>query len=359
MRRHAVFVPCDFAYKKQEPQSRNIFMIWYATASLTPAALLALACGFGGVLPLLSVLSITVFVFFMDKLARALPETRATGRGLSMTLAAAHMILLPLGIWALGAGGHLTGVDKALIFVGLGLYFGQISNSNAHELIHANNRFARRVGTLIYITMLNGHHVSAHLHVHHIHAATDRDPNSARAGEGFWRYCMRATRGEFISGWRAETKRRASTINTQKHPYFVYIAGGILTLACSYIIAGGFGIAAHIAIAAYAQLQLLLSDYVQHYGLRRCMLQNGKPEPMGPEHSWNAPTWYSAAMMLNAPKHSDHHMHPGRAFPALTVTRGVMPILPYSLPMMAVIALIPPLWMRLMDKRVARWQKSA
>jgi len=63
--------------------------------------------------------------------------------------------------------------------------------------------------------------------------------------------------------------------------------------------------------------------------------------------------------MLNAPKHSDHHMHPGRAFPALTVTRGVMPILPYSLPMMAVIALIPPLWMRLMDKRVARWQKSA
>lgn len=333
-------------------------MIWYATASLTPAAFLALACGFGGVFPLLAVMSITVLVFFMDKLARTLPETQGTGRGLNIALAATHMLLLPLGIWALGAGAHLPIEDKVLIFIALGLYFGQISNSNAHELIHARSRIARRIGTFIYITLLHGHHVSAHLHVHHVHAATDRDPNSARPGEGFWRHCARAMSGEFIGGWRAENARHANKPPALNHPYVAYVAGGVAALACAYLIAGGRGIAAHIAIAAYAQLQLLLSDYVQHYGLRRRMQENGKPEPMGPQHSWNAPTWYSAAMMLNAPKHSDHHMHPARAFPALTVTRGQMPILPYSLPMMAAIALIPPLWMRLMDKRVARWQKS-
>ena len=61
-------------------------------------------------------------------------------------------------------------------------------------------------------------------------------------------------------------------------------------------------------------------------------------------------------MMLNAPRHSDHHMHPSRAFPALELTPGTMPMLPRSLPVMAVLALVPPLWHRVMDRRVARWQ---
>jgi len=42
---------------------------------------------------------------------------------------------------------------------------------------------------------------------------------------------------------------------------------------------------AYIALAAYAQSQLLLSDYVQHYGLTR-KTTGAKPEPVGPSHSW-------------------------------------------------------------------------
>jgi alkane 1-monooxygenase len=337
-------------------------MFWYVTASLTPAVLLALACFFGGIFPALGVLSITVVVFFMDKLARHLPQTNATGSGLSYVLAAAHLGLLPLGVWALSQAPHLSVLDKVLIFTGLGLFFGQISNSNAHELIHSARRRARRTGILIYITLLHGHHVSAHLRVHHVHAATDRDPNSAPMGEGFWRYCARATHGEFVAGLHADTAQRSRLAQDPfplTHPYFAYVAGGLLALLFSYALAGTKGVIAHLAIATYAQLQLLLSDYVQHYGLRRRILENGKPEPIGPQHSWNAPTWYSSAMMLNAPKHSDHHMHPARSFPALQVTRGTMPILPHSLPVMAVLALMPPLWRRLMDKRAARWQDAA
>jgi len=106
-----------------------------------------------------------------------------------------------------------------------------------------------------------------------------------------------------------------------------------------------------------AQVQILLSDYVQHYGLERGEKENGKLEPVGPQHSWNAPHAVTAAMMLNAPRHSDHHMRPARAFPALEVTQE-MPKLPYSLPIMAVIALVPPLWRRVMDRRVARWRRG-
>lgn len=337
-------------------------MLWYAIASLTPAGLLAAACGFGGAFSWLALFSITVFVFFMDKLGHYIPNTDTDGRVLSLILAGVHLGLLPLGIWALGAGLHLSFLDKILIFTGLGLFFGQISNSNAHELIHASTRLPRRIGILLYITLLNGHHVSAHLRVHHVHAATPADPNSARAGEGFWRFVFRALRGEFVAGLRADTAQRARSSKAAipfTHPYIAYTLGAFLALLFSFNLAGWSGVLVHIGIGSYAQLQLLLSDYVQHYGLQRRTTTKGKSEPVGPQHSWNAPTWYSSAMMLNAPKHSDHHMRPSRAFPALEITPDTMPILPHSLPVMAVIALFPPLWRRVMSARLKRWQKSA
>jgi len=331
-------------------------MFWYSIASLIPAILLIVACLRGGPWPLFAVFSITVVVFFLDRLSRRLPTQPHTGRALSLVLAGVHFILLPLGVWALAENPILSTTDKVLIYIGLGLFFGQISNSNAHELIHASTKWPRRIGTAIYCSLLHGHHVSAHLRVHHIHVATDSDPNSARLREGFYAYALRALRGEFMAGLHADSRQRRGKRHVLTHPYVIYILGAILTLAASFALAGWRGIVAMLAVAAYAQFQLLLSDYVQHYGLRRTVKEDGKTEPVGPQHSWNAPAWYSSAMMLNAPRHSDHHMRPLRSFPALDLIPGTMPMLPRSLPVMAVLALVPPLWRRVMDRRVARWQ---
>ena len=337
-------------------------MIWYAIASLTPAVLLALACLRGGLWPLAAVVSITIVVFFADKLSKALPHLETSGRGVSLCLGVAHFALLGLAVWSLGEAAHLDTLDKVLIFTAAGLFFGQISNSNAHELIHAAPRWPRRLGALVYITLLHGHHVSAHLRVHHIYAATVLDPNSARLGEGFWAFSKRALLGEFSAGFKAEQKHRArasAPLPVWQHPYLWYVLGGIFTVSIAYLIAGRAGIAAHLGIAIYAQLQLLLSDYVQHYGLQRGISETGKPTPIGPQHSWNAPKWYSSAMMLNAPRHSDHHLRPAQPYPALALTPETMPILPHSLPVMAVLALFPPVWHRIMDRRVKRWQNAA
>ncbi len=101
------------------------------------------------------------------------------------------------------------------------------------------------------------------------------------------------------------------------HPYVGYTAGGVLTVSASLVIGGFTGLGKLLALAADAQIQLFLSDDFQHYGLRREMLEGGRPELIGPCHSWNAPHWYSSAMMLNAPRHSDHHTRPSRSFPSL------------------------------------------
>jgi alkane 1-monooxygenase len=102
----------------------------------------------------------------------------------------------------------------------------------------------------------------------------------------------------------------------------------------------------------------MLSDYVQHYGLSRRIMADGKPEPVGSRHSWNAPHLMSSALMLNAPRHSDHHANPARPFPALRLEDN-MPMLPRSLPVMACVALFPRLWRRVMDPRVALLQEPA
>jgi len=333
----------------------------FVLASLTPAALLLTACLWGGVWPALAMGYMTVFVAVADRLGpEAMPRiegAEAAANRLSVALGLAHLLLLPLGVRAIAAGPVLDPWGRVLTGLALGLFLGQVSHPNAHELIHRSARGLRRLGVAVYVTLLFGHHASAHPKVHHVHVATDRDPNSARLGEGVYRFFLRAWIGSFRAGLAAETAARARRVGGARglHPYAIYLGGAAATLAAAGLLAGGRGVAVLLALCAYAQAQLLLADYVQHYGLRRALDGAGKPEPAGARHSWNAGHWLSSSMMLNAPRHSDHHQTPGRAFPALRLEPDRMPMLPRSMPVMAVIALIPPLWRRVMDRRARVW----
>ncbi|MFN3847458.1 MAG: fatty acid desaturase, partial [Paracoccaceae bacterium] len=122
-------------------------------------------------------------------------------------------------------------------------------------------------------------------------------------------------------------------------------------------IGGLTGVIVWVALSAHAQLQQLLADYVQHYGLTRARLTDGQYEPVTARHSWNTPHWFSSALMLNAPRHSDHHAHPGRPYPALRLTENA-PMLPWPLPLACALAMMPRLWRRLMRPHLQRWQQS-
>jgi len=141
-----------------------------------------------------------------------------------------------------------------------------------------------------------------------------------------------------------------------RHPYGLYFGVGVLCLTLTAALGGIGGVIAYIAMCLYAQMQIMMSDYVQHYGLRRRRSAAGRLEPVGPSHSWNAPHRFSSALTLNAPRHSHHHVSPGTDFPELRLTEGDMPTLPYPLPMMAALSLTPPLWRKVMDRRVDRWE---
>lgn len=334
----------------------------FAAAALAPLALLALGAGLGGLWAFAGLLYMTALAACLDQIRAPLMSDAPEGAefpaadALLVALALGHLVALPLMTQAIAGPSGLAAHERAALFLGAGLWLGQVSNPVAHELIHRGQRRLFGLGVLVYGTLLFGHHASAHRLVHHALAASAGDPNTARAGEGFYRFFLRAWAGSFARGLQAETARRGRSARGL-HPYLVYALLALGSLAAATMIAGLPGLAVWAGQALHAQVQLLLSDYVQHYGLSRARRPDGGLEPMGERHSWNAPFWFSAALMLNAPRHSDHHAHPARPYPALRLpTPAEAPTLPWPLPVACTLALAPPLWRRAIRPHLAHWR---
>lgn len=328
-------------------------MSLFSAASLLPALTLSLACLLGGLWPTLAVLSITLLVLGMDWIApKGLEPCAGDGLALNVALGLVQLPLMGLCVWSL-ASGMQTPAGGLLLFIAAGLYFGQIGNSSAHELIHRKTRWINRLGVICYASVLHGHHASAHGLVHHVHVGTPKDPNTPRGRENFWRFLIRAWPGEYKAGRAAEMARRSR--HARFSPFVFYAGLHLLALGGAAFIGGWTGLAVFCGIALYTQVQLFLCDYVQHFGLQRRVLPDGSYERVGPQHAWNAPHLLSSAMMLNAPRHSDHHMRPATPYPELELDPQRMPTMPYSLPTMALIATIPPLWQHVMAPCLAEW----
>ena len=331
-------------------------MLAFTVASLAPMAFLAAGLSGGWGWLLAALLYVGAFAVLLDRILPRLLLEAPEGaefpgsEALLALLALCHLALWPVAIAVISGRTGFGPAGCILAFFAFGLTFGQISNPVAHELIHRGDKRLFWLGVAVYATMLFAHHASAHRLVHHVHVASDGDPNSARRGETVWHFLPHAWIGSFRAGFAAEARLRQGR---GLHPYAVYLGLSGLSLILSLAIAGRVGLAVHLALAMHVSSQLLISDYVQHYGLRRARSAEGRLEPVGDGHSWNAPHWFSGKMMLHAPRHSDHHAHPTRPYPGLRLPADA-PMLPRGLPLMGALALVPPLWFRVMDRRLDR-----
>jgi len=133
------------------------------------------------------------------------------------------------------------------------------------------------------------------------------------------------------------------------------LQAGMLLLA--FLLGGWAGLGLFLVQASVAIWQLEMVNYVEHYGLTRKYLGDGKYEHVKPRHSWNAAQKASNWLLLNLQRHSDHHYKPDRRFPLLqNHTSTEAPQLPHGYPVMTIAAMFPPLWRRLMNPRVRRWR---
>ena len=283
-------------------------------------------------------------------------------RLLTMIWFPVQFLTLCFMLWFVPQAGHLNILEKVLLFTGMGVMSGTIGINYSHELMHQKSKLERWLGDLLLATVLYGHFRTEHLRVHHLYVGTPRDAVTARYNENFHRFFPRVLRESWLSAFRAEKAmlaRKGLPWTHPSNPFFRYWAlqGAMILIALS--LGGLAGLVLFGIQAATAVWQLELTNYVEHYGLTRRHLGEGKYEHTQPRHSWNASLRATNWLLINLQRHSDHHYKPDRRFPLLqTYDTDQAPQLPYGYPMMNCIALIPPLWRRMMNPRVREWRRQ-
>lgn len=333
-------------------------MTRFALVALSPLVLLLFAALWQGAWVWLLLGYLSVVVLVADRLVPEITAPAPRGKSgvaaiaLTGALGVLHFPALAAGIYLAALAPEVSPAARIAALLATGLYAGQVSNAVAHELIHQPTVWARQLGRWVYISLLFGHHASAHLLVHHRFVATPEDPNTALKGESIYHFLPRAWAGSFRAGYRAEAARNPARARAL---FALYIAGGIACAVLAFLLAGPVGAAAYLAIALYATVQLLATDYVQHYGLRRARVVAGRYAPFGAAHAWNSGRYFSSSLLLNAPRHSEHHAHPSRPYTALALPPAdIAPRLPHGLPQMVALAFLPSLWRRVMHPLLPR-----
>jgi len=258
-------------------------------------------------------------------------------------------------VWAcaLWSSGTLRTLDALGLAITLGMV-GGVGINAAHELGHKSEKLERWLSKITLAQTGYGHFYVEHNRGHHVRVATPEDPSSSRLGESFWLFLPRTVAGSVLSAWEIEKNR----LKRKGKPALCVQNDLINAWAMTAALYGGLTAVFGISILPWLLLQAIVAftllevvNYLEHYGLARRKQPDGRYEPCAPRHSWNSNNVASNVLLYHLQRHSDHHAYPSRRYQVLR-TLDEAPELPSGYGAMAVIAVLPPLWRRIMDPRV-------
>jgi alkane 1-monooxygenase len=261
-------------------------------------------------------------------------------------------VSLVIACW-LWSSGDLSVIESLGLALTTAMVAGVAINT-AHELGHKRASVERWLSKVALAQTGYGHFFIEHNRGHHVRVATPEDPASSRLGESFYEFLPRTVAGSLRSSWELECKRLE---RTGKRPWTVH--NDVLNAwAMTVVLFGALVVAFGIVVLPYLLIQAVLGfsllevvNYLEHYGLKRGRRKDGRYEITRPEHSWNSNNVASNVLLYHLQRHSDHHANPLRRYQALR-HEDEAPQLPTGYAGMIVLAGIPPLWRRVMDRRL-------
>jgi alkane 1-monooxygenase len=259
---------------------------------------------------------------------------------------------LVLACW-LWADGGLSTVDS----IGLALTMGMVSGiaiNTAHELGHKRASLEKWLSKVALAQSGYGHFFIEHNRGHHVRVATPGDPASSRLGESFWAFLPRTVSGSLGSAWGIERARleRMDRSVWSIHNDILQAWAMTVGLFAALTIVFGPVVLPYLLLQAVLGFSLLeVVNYLEHYGLLRSKKEDGRYERCLPQHSWNSNNVASNVLLYHLQRHSDHHANPTRRYQALRHVDEA-PQLPTGYAGMIVLAWFPPLWRRVMDRRL-------
>ncbi|HEY1690262.1 MAG TPA: alkane 1-monooxygenase [Solirubrobacteraceae bacterium] len=254
----------------------------------------------------------------------------------------------------LWAHGKLSTVDS----IGLALTVAMVSGiaiNTAHELGHKRAKLERLLSKVALAQSGYGHFYIEHNRGHHVRVATPEDPASARFGESFYAFLPRTVIGSVRSAWHLERVRLERCGHSPLSIHNDILQAWAMTVVLYVALALVFGpiVLPFLVIQSALGASLLeVVNYLEHYGLLRAKREDDdRYERTRPEHSWNSNNVASNLLLYHLQRHSDHHANPTRRYQALRHMEEA-PQLPTGYAGMIVVAAFPPLWRRVMDRRV-------
>ncbi len=266
---------------------------------------------------------------------------------------------LVFGLWQILVSGDLSLWEGAAMAAVLVLE-AQAIFIVGHELVHRRSKWERRLGEFLLASSSYPHYATEHIYIHHAFVGTPLDAGSAPKGMGFWRYFPREVACNLTGAWSVARERLARRRLPAWHwsnPFWRYGAETLFWYALVFWMGGPWAVPAYLALCILPVFSMKISNYLQHYGLRRVRLANGRFETPRPHHSWSVDGRFSNWMFYKMQRHADHHAAPTRQYPLLRY-RGAdeSPQLPYGYSKLFGLVLRPRRWFETMDPLVDEWR---
>lgn len=261
--------------------------------------------------------------------------------------------LIAFYLWRVTAT-PLTIFETVGMTLGVGIFVGAAGINVAHELGHRAGRIEQWMSKALLLTAMYQHFFIEHNRGHHRYVATIEDPATARFGESLYNFWIRSRVGSLVSAWRIELAR----LHKMDLPWFTFqnqilifaLIQGLYFATIGYVF-GGTGVLYSIIIAVIGFLLLECINYIEHYGLLRHQNEIGTYEKVSARHSWNSNHDTGRIFLYELTRHADHHFKASKKYQLLQHIDN-SPQLPTGYPGSIILALVPPLWFKIMNDRV-------
>ncbi|MDX1804373.1 MAG: alkane 1-monooxygenase [Alcanivorax sp.] len=255
---------------------------------------------------------------------------------------------------------HYSLLGKLGWVVSMGSVGGIIAIVLGHELTHKDERFENWLGGVLLASVTYAGFKVEHIRGHHVTVSTPEDASSAEYNQSLYHFLPRAVVRNFINAWKLEAqhlrRKGHSPFGWHNELIWWYAISALFALSF-YLLWGGQGVLYFFATGLMAGITLEIINYVEHYGLHRRLQDNGRYERVTPAHSWNSNYFLTNVALFQLQRHSDHHAYAKRRYQVLRHYED-SPQLPAGYATMYVLALIPPLWKKVMNPRVRAYYQG-
>ena len=243
------------------------------------------------------------------------------------------------------------------ITLAMGLACGALGINVAHELGHRTKKYEQFMAKLLLMSTSYMHFFIEHNRGHHKNVSTPLDPATSRLNQPLYTFLVKSVVGSWLDAWKLEAYRLKKTKQNFWNPIHnemlrFQIIQFVFT-ATIFAIFGWVGVFGFIVSSIIGFTLLEIVNYIEHYGLMRKQLPNGAYEKVKPHHSWNSGHELGRIFLFELTRHSDHHFNPSRKYQILRHFENA-PQMPSGYLAMIPLALVPPLWFKIMNPLVEK-----